>query len=65
MLTALQTGKQNLRYKYYVSEHYPLSCLYFKTAFQSLDSISVFREKLLSWAQLIVGPYIRSPSKFR
>jgi hypothetical protein len=48
-------------FKHYVFGHYPPSCLYLKsvlfifqnTAFWILDSVSVFRYNLLSWAQMI------------
>jgi hypothetical protein len=33
-------------YNYRVFGHYPSSCFVFKTTFQRLDSVSVFREKL-------------------
>jgi hypothetical protein len=35
------------------SGRYPSSCLLFKTAFQRLNSVSVFRRNLLRWAQNI------------
>jgi hypothetical protein len=48
--------------KYYVFGHYTSSCLYLKTVlfifqnttFRWLDSVSVFRLKLISWCQTIV-----------
>jgi hypothetical protein len=41
-------------YNYCVSGHYTSSCFYSKhITFRKLDSLSVFRWNLLSWAQLI------------
>jgi hypothetical protein len=41
------------KYKYYVVGHYPSFCLYLNTTFRRLDSVSVFRWSLLSWAKSI------------
>jgi hypothetical protein len=55
------------QYNYCVSGHYPSSCFYVKyTAFQKLDSISVLRPNLPSWAQLIeLVPITRHEHRIR
>jgi hypothetical protein len=45
------------------SGHYQSSCLSFKTALRRLDTVSVFRRNLLSWAQYIILKYHRHKSK--
>jgi hypothetical protein len=47
--TALQSRRM---YNYYISGHYPFSCVCLKM-FQRLDSVSVFWWNVLSWAQSI------------
>jgi hypothetical protein len=38
------------RYNYCVFGHYPSSCIYLKHMFQRLDTVSIFRRNLLTWA---------------
>jgi hypothetical protein len=47
-LPGLDTAEANHMYSYCVSEHYSLSCFYLKHTFWRLDSVSIFRWKLLS-----------------